>query len=248
MIYAQEDRIKYFLIGFICSLLVVNEVIGAEEQSHSSSVIKPSLFAYRPPKRGAPKARTGGGTRAIGVSLLVLAPNHVGFTSQSQPRLYWYVSKLSKFNTQLFELSQADSELVEFTINLPIQNNDDMQSIDLAKYDVYLKRNVIYDWQIILGDLSNKKRRDLVSGGAIKFVGTNQKLINANSRQLPYLAAKLSLWYDALDGISVLIESESNTNYWILQRADLLEQGELEIIAIKEKLKTSVTTYPNHSP
>lgn len=244
MIHTQKDRIKYLLIGLICSLLSVKEVIGKEKQcseviGEKKQCVERSSFEYRPPKRGAPPGRVGGGTRSINLAppVLVLAPNHIGYTSQSQPRLYWYVSERSKFKTQLFELTNNDSGVDEFTAHLPIQNNGGIHSIDLAKYDVHLKRNASYTWKVFFLDSSNEKLSKLLSGGYIQFVGKNQKLINATPRQLPYLAAKLGLWYDALDGFSVLIESESDANYWISQRADLLEQGELETLAIIERLK-----------
>ncbi len=46
---------------------------------------------YKPPIRGAPATRVGGGTRGPGdkrPSVRVLAPNHVGFTTRAQPELY----------------------------------------------------------------------------------------------------------------------------------------------------------------
>ena len=50
---------------------------------------------YKPPQLGAPGGRVGGGTRGIGgdaLSLVALAPNHVGLTTQVQPTFYWYLS------------------------------------------------------------------------------------------------------------------------------------------------------------
>jgi len=66
------------------------------EPEGQKSVTPVGLPTYRPPLRGAPGGRVGGGTRGIGdefITLLVLAPNHVGLTVQGQPTLYWYLSK-----------------------------------------------------------------------------------------------------------------------------------------------------------
>ena len=50
---------------------------------------------YKPPVRGAPGGRVGGGTRSGDqtFTLSVLAPNHTALTGKEQPDLYWYVSK-----------------------------------------------------------------------------------------------------------------------------------------------------------
>ena len=50
---------------------------------------------YRPPLRGAPRGRVGGGSRGTGREsfvLSVLAPDHTGLTTSEQPSLYWFIS------------------------------------------------------------------------------------------------------------------------------------------------------------
>ena len=50
---------------------------------------------YKPPPRGAPGGRMGGGTRGISGAAVVsiLAPDHVGLTMQEQPSLHWFVTQ-----------------------------------------------------------------------------------------------------------------------------------------------------------
>ena len=53
-------------------------------------------LAYKPPLRGAPASRIGGGTRSAGEARLVvdvIAPDHTGLTSVGQPTLYWFASE-----------------------------------------------------------------------------------------------------------------------------------------------------------
>src|SRR5687767_2532789 len=55
-----------------------------------------ATFSYKPPLRGAPATRVGGGTRSLGnqaLTLSVLAPNETGFTTRQNPTVYWYVSE-----------------------------------------------------------------------------------------------------------------------------------------------------------
>ena len=49
---------------------------------------------YKPPLRGTPVARMGGGTRGEdedAPEVYVLTPEHTGLTSQAQPVMYWYL-------------------------------------------------------------------------------------------------------------------------------------------------------------
>src|SRR5205823_2562581 len=50
---------------------------------------------YKPPARGAPKARVGGSTRALAsaLTLSVIAPDHTGLAATEQPELFWYISQ-----------------------------------------------------------------------------------------------------------------------------------------------------------
>ena len=66
------------------------------------------FFTYKPPKRGMPGGRIGGGTRGKtdGYPILtVLAPDHTGLTTKTRPVLYWY-------------LSTATPKQIEFTLIL----------------------------------------------------------------------------------------------------------------------------------
>src|SRR5437899_2800630 len=59
---------------------------------------------YKPPLRGAPGGRVGGGTRGApdrSVVLSVLTPDHSGLTTQEQPSLYWYLSQPTTYPIEL---------------------------------------------------------------------------------------------------------------------------------------------------
>src|SRR3712207_1026765 len=63
-----------------------------EKQTNATPVATP---VYKPPVRGAPEGRVGGGTRGGDQTFMlsVLAPRHTGWTVQEQPVLYWYLTK-----------------------------------------------------------------------------------------------------------------------------------------------------------
>jgi hypothetical protein len=239
MITKCKRTTTWYLTGLICSTLMVGEISCSDEIRNDNKTDSPALFAYKPPKRGAPKARAGGGTRALASSVQVLAPNHLGFTSQEQPSLYWYLQpEAYKSKLQKFELTDANTGEFLFTQQLPIPQEYGIQHIDLTKFDVNLKPDVIYTWQVTVINAKRHTSKS-ISNGSIKFIGSNSELADVTLQRKPYLAAELGLWYDALDWVSKLIDTQSDSKYWQLQRADLLEQGGLRSIAMFERQQLS---------
>lgn len=216
----------------LSDLLILPEVGQAEEYGYSSNdALKTGLFVYRPPKRGTLKNTTGGGSRKF-ILVQVLAPKDIGLTTQAQPRLYWYAKSGSN---QKFQLNLIGSNSHLLDINLPATKSSGIQSLDLAQYHFQLKKGLTYHWQVTLEPIAGAIRQQLVSGGNIEFDDTDLKLIQTKPHRRPYIAAEHGFWYDALDWVSNLIETEADVNYWRQQRVDLLKQGGLLEVAILEQ-------------
>lgn len=191
------------------------------------------LFDYRPPDRGAPLQRVGGGTRSIS-PLSVLAPRHVALTTRTQPRLYWFVSP--GFHNKLrFRLSEAGVKPPLLEIQLPPQPDGGMRHLDLKMHDVHLEPGKLYDWGVILEPLPHQRVRPLVSRGRIALDDAYPIPADAPLDQKPYIAAQQGYWYDALDWISRLIDAGEDNATLSHQRADLLEQGNLLSAASYER-------------
>ncbi|MCP4044001.1 MAG: DUF928 domain-containing protein, partial [Gammaproteobacteria bacterium] len=121
---------RYGLIGFIGFCLLLpgplwgnshdgesksgNEKTAAKSPTKASKAQSAKVFpAYRPPRRGAPLVRVGGGTRGVEYkhpTLQVLAPEHTGLTTMAQPSLYWYVSGPTSIR---FEFTIIDDDSIE---------------------------------------------------------------------------------------------------------------------------------------
>jgi hypothetical protein len=85
----------------------------ATEVKQTHKVPKTDRPIYKPPLRGAPSSRVGGGTRGEegdSIALTVLAPGHTGWSASDQPTLYWYLSKPA--NTRL-ELTVIDDDAIK---------------------------------------------------------------------------------------------------------------------------------------
>ena len=87
--------------------------------SASASQKSRAVPVYTPPKRGAPLARVGGGSRGVDDGLpyiSVITPDHVGYTSMSAPVLYWYISEDMKTRFEFALINDDDIEpMVEVT-------------------------------------------------------------------------------------------------------------------------------------
>src|SRR5207253_604434 len=82
--------------------------------------------AYKPPLRGAPGGRVGGGTRGTGREtsfvLSVLAPDHTGLTASEQPSLYWFISRPTAFPVEISIVDPSATEpLLEAQLPPPIE-------------------------------------------------------------------------------------------------------------------------------
>src|SRR5262249_9720599 len=69
---------------------------GAQPSQSKERSNTASMPVYKPPLRGAPGGRVGGGTRGSGsvrdvFILSALAPDHMGLTVAEQPSLYWFI-------------------------------------------------------------------------------------------------------------------------------------------------------------
>lgn len=208
-------------------------------------------FVYRPPNRGNPEYTAGGATRQLKFTnprntVQVLAPEHAALTTNSQPRLYWYLRPGTR-NTQLFQIKfniTGAPPLLE--VHLPAQIKGGIQSLDLARYRLRLTPGVAYSWQVKLepskGSNPYRMAPNIMSRGEIKLIMASHDLSRASPEQRPYLAASAGVWYDALDGVSQLVDRGGmRTAYWHQQRADLLEQGQLTAAAKYDRKMAAAT-------
>lgn len=204
--------------------------------------IPPPALVYQPPNRGAPAQRRGGGTRSIS-QLKVLAPNHTAITTQQQPRLYWFISSGFRNNIR-FRLNVAGTTPPLLEIVQPAQPNGGIEYLDLAVHNIRLEPGELYEWGVMLEPEPHQRWPTLISQGRILVEEPDPVLQAAPIEQRPYLAARHGYWYDALDNISRLIEADSKSSHWRMQRAILLEQGELPAAAAYEKDKAKSVPHP----
>jgi hypothetical protein len=197
--------------------------------------------AYKPPLRGAPAGRVGGGTRGAtereSFALQVLAPDHLGYTVREQPCLYWYISNPTTHPLELTVTERnAVAPLLEKTMQASAQGG--IQSACLADYGVKLRKDVQYKWFVTLVTDPERRSKDILAGGMLMVVDPQpllaEKLKSAVPGSLPNIYAEEGLWYDAIGALSQLIEETPANLELHRQRAALLEQVGLAEVAAYE--------------
>jgi hypothetical protein len=207
---------------------------AAQTKGQASS----EMPVYKPPLRGSPGGRVGGGTRGLsekeGITLQVLAPDHVGLTRYDQPRLYWYISAPVSYPIEFTLIEQgAVKPLVEKRLG-GIEKAG-IHCIRLADYGVRLRRDVLYKWFVTILIDPDRRSRDIVAGGVIEYAEPTPTLIGklkeAGSEKAPHVLAGEGLWYDAFALISDRVEASPDNMEFRKQQASMLQQVGLQDIA-----------------
>jgi hypothetical protein len=192
-------------------LVLIAQADGEKQSSESKAV------SYKPPLRGAPATRVGGGTRSIGAQALtvnVLAPNETGFTTRENPTVYWYVSEPLNTPVELTltttePLKDAVPTALELTLQPPFAKG--LHALRLGDHGVTLKPGVEYQWFVAVVTNPAQRSNDVVAGGGIKRIAPAEAVLDG-------------VWYDALDQLSQQINANPADARLRQQRAALLEQ------------------------
>lgn len=236
----MPNAISTILTLSVASLFFVPPVVA---ETAKPANVSAAAMVYKPPMRGAPASRIGGGTRGTGKDnfvLSVLAPDHTGFSSQAQPTLYWYASGPSTTKLEVTVIADT-AERPVLTQNIKVTRGG-VQSFDLAKHGITLKPDTEYEWFVSAVPDPAQRSKDTTSGGTIRRVAPNPdvqaRVSAAGERQAPLIYAEAGLWYDALDAISRLVERYPNDAELRAQRAALLDQVGLSAAAASDRAGT----------
>jgi hypothetical protein len=210
------------------------------ETNNKQAVSRSSMPVYKPPLRGAPASRIGGGTRGIGSDMPVLAalvPDHTGLTIGDQPSLYWYISEPTNHFVEFTLIDeQSIQPLAEKRIPAPVQAG--VHCVRLADYGLHLSPGKKYRWFVALVPDPDRRSKDLIAGGTIELVAfpktVRAKVSEAKRADTPHIYAEAGIWYDALSAISEMIDAAPNDPALRQKRASLLEQVGLGEVVDKE--------------
>lgn len=184
---------------------------------------------YKPPLRGAPGGRVGGGTRGTAnvFVLSALAPDHMGLTANEQPSLYWFISNPTTLPVEVAIMDpQGVKPLFERRLTGPVDKG--VHRIDLSELGVKLAPGVPYRWSVTVIPDANRRSRDILAAATIERIDVptevRAKVEQARKEDLTAVYAEAGLWYEALATVSEQIERAPNDSTLRRQRAELLNQ------------------------
>jgi len=224
------------LVALLLGLQVAGIQAAGEDTSSVKDVAAPLGIVYKPPLRGAPQARVGGGTRGSGSEavLQVLAPDHVGLTTQAQPTLYWYARTAS---VARFEVALIDAEAIDplLEVETDAGMSAGVQHLNLGDHGISLQPGVSYQWSVALVADADNRSSDLVASGVIERIELDESQDNrirgSHGMQRVQALASEGLWYDALDAVSLLIAASPEDDSLQAARNQLLAQVGLAEVA-----------------
>jgi hypothetical protein len=238
---------KRIALAIVAGLITLGTSAGmwAEEAKKSSEAPKREATAeessapvYKPPHRGAPGGRVGGGTRGAPgrdiFVLSVLAPDHTGLTTKEQPSLFWFISSQTSLTIELTIVDPNTTEpLLETRIASPVARG--VHRLRLADFGVRLAVGVPYQWSVAVVPNPARRSRDILASGTIERIESagelDPKVSGAGKEDLVSQYAEAGIWYDALETVCDLIERSPGDKRPRRDRAALLAQAGLPEIA-----------------
>jgi hypothetical protein len=163
-----------------------------------------------------------------------LAPDHVGFTIEAQPSLYWF---LAQDTSSALEFTLRDDRSISPIIDtrLPSPAQAGVHRTSLKDLGIKLEVGVQYKWYVTLLQGPEASSKDIVAGGAIErldlFDEALRHLEVPKTEDKVNRYAKAGIWYDAIRAISEQIEASPNDVRLRCKRASLLKQVKLSEIA-----------------
>lgn len=193
---------------------------GGTETVTEESAAEP---VYRPPRRGAPKTRVGGGTREAGTdvapSIALLAPLSTGFTTRASPVLYWYLSSAYEGRFE-FVVAERSRRVVEPLFRQVVDGRyaAGYHAFDLGALDVALAEDRVYQWSVAIVRDPERRSHDIVAVATVERVAETRTQRPEQSTVTGLAGA--GLWYDAIEALGPPPSSATARN----QLAALLRQ------------------------
>jgi hypothetical protein len=208
------------------------------EAASAQKTAKPAARpVYQPPKLGKPARTVGGGSRGSRdkvPALFVVAPEHVGRTSSASPSLFWFVDRVPDASIRV-EFTLLDEDSVEPLVAavLPTPKRAGVHRIRLSDYGVSLDPGAEYEWSVSLVLDANERSKDIVATSWIDRIPESGELKSrlASEGATASVFAEEGLWYDAIGALSDEIDGDPGNVQLAEQRAELLRQVGLDVIA-----------------
>lgn len=195
-------------LGALLGLLIVTQPLAA------------MTVQFKPPQRGIPGRREGGGTRDASacvqgnIRLTALLPEtNLGLTTAEYPRFFWVIPK-TRAKLVEFSLFETDENLTDRTLvyktSFAINGNPGVASLTLPGRAMLppLAVGRDYRWSVAIVCNPENRQRDVKVDGWVQRIAPdaslNSQLAKANSADRVRLYANSGIWFDTLTSLADL--------------------------------------------
>jgi len=165
-----------------------------------------------------------------------LSPDHVGFTTNNTPEIFWYISSPWKGVLE-FTINEVDTLNPDPVLYVRIKSIEKkgIYSFNLKDLSVSLKENLEYEFFIAIVMDEIEKSANIVASCLIKYIKADNSFIMQMAK-VPlykdyYLYAENGFFFDAIDHLSEVIIQSGFDEYFKCHRASLLRQVGLDMTA-----------------
>jgi len=202
--------------------------VGAERPLDAAESQPPPAveipIEYRPPARGAPRRRVGGGVRGGARALptpVALAPEHVALTASASPSLFWILDGSLTDARARFALVRDDRIEPVAELDLPAPRAEDsVERVRLADFGIELEPDVDYQWSVAVVPEHEERGFVPVATGFVRRVRAEEAPADGG----PADYARAGFWYDALEMLSDAIAATPDDPAARGQRRALVSQ------------------------
>lgn len=197
---------------------------------------------FKPPMRGAPDVRIGGGSRAVTMQLAkinLFAPKTAGMTAVESPVLYWHLSKAIATTVEIKLLAAGVDKPVLLLSSSGMGAG--LHPFNLAEYGIKLQAGMTYTWQTAIVWDAAQRGKDTLNSATIQYsppaAEVREQMSKADAATRARLWMEKGFGYDAIAAISASIEANPEQLNLHETRAALLEQlGQVDAAKI-ERMK-----------
>jgi hypothetical protein len=158
---------------------------------------------------------------------VALTPAQTALTAVPGPTLYWFVSETPAWPVEL-TVTEPRAETPLLVRRLPAPGAAGIQRVSLEELGVRLEPDRDYRWYIALVHDEDRRSRDLLAFGGVRWVRPAEELLADLDLAPPGIApaeyAAAGYWYEALDGAIRLTESGPYRAEALAARDSLLAQ------------------------
>lgn len=194
-----------------------------------AALLPETPIAYASPASPLPgmgPVRRFGVSRAHGPSpsleVRVMAPEHVGWTTEASPTLYWQLSETTELPLEVTLVDDAQIEpLLEERRAGPQAAG--LHALSLADLGLRLEPGVVYRWQVAVVADPRRRSKDVRSAAAVVWMAPSDAPPPSSPARAHQLAAA-GYWYDAFAQLSAWLSNEPDAPNLRAAREALLVQ------------------------